>query len=78
VKTGALHYPVHHPGIRKIDSRYTVGKEWTGHEAPQFVARFCGEWIGASKFYLSAVVMVTGHAAGRRCRLVVTAQEATT
>lgn len=75
--SGTLYYPVYHPGIRTIDSRYTVGKEWTGQGTRQFVARFCGEWIGASKFYTSSVMMAVGHSAERRGCPVVTAQEAT-
>jgi hypothetical protein len=71
-----LHYPVHHPGTRKTDSRYTVGKEYTGHERPQFVARFCGTWIGQSRFYLDAVLMAVSESARRRGCPTITAVEA--
>ena len=49
------------------DSRYTITKEYTGHESgkPQFVIRFCGEWVGSSQFYTSAVVRAVGHNAER-------------
>lgn len=30
------------------DRRYTVTKEGTGASRPQWVARFCGEWLGCS------------------------------
>ena len=35
--------------VRK-DRRFRVVLEFCGHSAPQFVARFCGEWVGASAF----------------------------
>ena len=27
------------------DGRYTITREWTGKEKPQFVVRFCSEWV---------------------------------
>ena len=58
------------------DPRYTITKEWTGKEKPQFVVRFCDEWICSSSFYSSAVLRAVGHNAERRGALVFTAQEA--
>jgi hypothetical protein len=40
----------------KSDERYSVAREWTGHKKPQWVVRFCGQWIDSSAFYSSAVV----------------------
>ena len=50
------------------DHRYTINKEYTGHPSakPQFVIRFCGDWVGSSQFYNSAVVRAVGHSAERR------------
>lgn len=30
----------------KKDRRFSIAREFCGHATPQFVARFCGEWIG--------------------------------
>jgi hypothetical protein len=40
----------------KSDERYSLTKEFTGHEKPQWVVRFCGQWVDSSAFYSSAVV----------------------
>jgi hypothetical protein len=32
----------------KKDRRFTVTRECCGHATPQFVARFCGDWIGSA------------------------------
>lgn len=29
------------------DRRYTIRQEYCGHVTPQWVARFCGDWIGS-------------------------------
>lgn len=36
------------PQRKKVDSRYTIGKEFTGHESgkPRFVVRFLNERLG--------------------------------
>jgi len=49
------------------DSRYTITQEYTGHPSakPQFVIRFCDEWVDSSQFYTSAVVRAVGHNAAR-------------
>lgn len=54
------------------DPRYTITKEWTGKEKPQFVLRFCDEWICATSFFDSAVVRAVGHKAHRQGALVFT------
>lgn len=33
--------------IKGLDARYTVNKEFCGYTTQMYVARFCGEWIGA-------------------------------
>jgi hypothetical protein len=55
------------------DKRYTITNEFTGHISgkPVFVARFCGEWIGSSQFYSSALMKVVGHKAMREGALVI-------
>jgi len=49
------------------DKRYTITQEYTGHPSakPQFVVRFCNDWVGSSQFYNSAVVRAVGHNAER-------------
>ena len=32
----------------KHDKRYTIAREYCGQVEPQYVARFCGEWLGRS------------------------------
>lgn len=52
-------HPIHN------DDRYSIQQEYTGAATPQWVARFCGEWIGASQFYGSALVQAVSHNARR-------------
>jgi hypothetical protein len=59
-------YPVSIPGTRRPDARYSIAQEYCGHAEPRFVARFCGEWIGQSKFYASALSMAVCAAARNR------------
>jgi hypothetical protein len=56
------------------DTRYTIAKEYTGHPSanPQFVIRFCGDWVGSSQFYTSAVVRAVGHNAVRKGSPIIT------
>jgi hypothetical protein len=49
----------------KSDNRYSVTKEFTGHEKPQWVVRFCGQWVDSSAFYSSAVVKAVVSKAAR-------------
>jgi hypothetical protein len=62
-------HPVSNHGA--TDHRYAVRQEYTGHAQPQWVARFCGEWIGASQFYSSALMLAVGHNARRNAALTV-------
>jgi hypothetical protein len=62
-------------GRRVIDSRYTITREFTGAPRVQFVARFCGDWIGSSAFYSSALALLAGARAAREGALIVTAIE---
>lgn len=38
-------YPVKHEDGRR-DKRYTISREYTGAHSVQYVARFCGDWVG--------------------------------
>jgi hypothetical protein len=49
----------------KSDERYSLTKEFTGHEKPQWVVRFCGQWVDSSAFYTSAVVKAVVSKAAR-------------
>lgn len=52
-KKQAVHFGV--PRTRTPDARYTVQLECCGQELPQYVARFCGEWIGWSETRQGAI-----------------------
>ena len=54
------------------DTRYSIRKEYTGHATPQWVARFCDEYIGSSQFYGSALMLASGHNARRNGALTLT------
>jgi len=56
------------------DKRYTVTKEYTGKPAPQFVVRFCGEFIASRSTYGAAVLAATNHRMIRDGALVITEQ----
>lgn len=63
-------YPIRHDG-GKTDFRYSIRQEFTGHaQGKQWVARFCGDWIGSSQFYSSALMLAAGHDARRKGALV--------
>ena len=55
------------------DPRYTVTQEWTGHAKPQFVIRFCGDWVDSRQFLGSAIMLAAGEKARRNGALVVEA-----
>jgi hypothetical protein len=55
------------------DPRYTITQEWTGHVKPQFVVRFCGEWIASRQFLGSAIMLAAGEKARRNGALVIEA-----
>ena len=52
------------------DTRYSIEKEDTLNIASRFVARFCGEWIGQSQFYSSAVLLAIDHNSRRKGAMV--------
>lgn len=52
--------PISHDGGR-ADMRYQIKLEYCGHEKPHYVARFCGDWIGQSLHYSSALLLAAGH-----------------
>ena len=47
------------------DARYTVTREWTGKAKPQFVVRFCGDWLDSRATYPAAVLRAVGCKAER-------------
>ena len=53
------------------DPRWTISREWTGQEKPQFVVRFCDDWIGQRAFFDSAVMLAVGENARRNGALVI-------
>lgn len=55
------------------DPRYTVTQEWTGHEKPQFVIRFCGDWIASRQFLGSAIMLAAEEKARRNGALAIEA-----
>lgn len=64
------HHPVTQNG--KPDLRYTIEKEFCGQDGPRYVARFCGDWIGQSQFYGSALMLCIGKSAENRgCAVIV-------
>lgn len=48
------------------DGRYTLATEWTGHHFPQWVGRFCGEWIHASHDEFAVWLRMVDHNRDRR------------
>jgi hypothetical protein len=54
-------HPIYHAGGRTPDLRYSVRKEYCGHETARYVARFCGDFIGQSISYTSAALLCVGH-----------------
>lgn len=70
-----MFHPITHkdgPLKGKPDHRYTVALEYCGQEQPQWVARFDGQWIGASAFRGSATMLAVGHDCERRGALTFT------
>ena len=39
----------HDPPDQQLDRRFSVRPEFCGYRARQYVARFCGEWIGEAR-----------------------------
>lgn len=58
----------------KSDQRWTVTREHTGAATPQFVIRFCGDFIDARSTYPAAVTRAVGEKNARDGALVITEQ----
>lgn len=48
-----------------LDARYSVTREYTGADVAQYVARFCGEWIGSAPTAEGASALTHEHARQR-------------
>ena len=59
------HFPI------RNDRRYTVTHEWAGYERPQWVVRFCDEWIDCRSTYGAAIIRAVGHNAERNVALII-------
>ena len=55
----------------RSDQRWTVTREFTGKAKPQFVIRFCGDWIDSRSTYPAAVTRAVGAKALRDGALVI-------
>ena len=55
----------------ETDTRYTITREFDGHQYKRYIARFCGEWIGGRATYGGAVMLATGHNQRRKGALVI-------
>lgn len=51
------------------DKRYTIQREFTGAEAPQWVVRFCGEWLSAHSRRPDALHAAQEHQESRHAQL---------
>ena len=56
------------------DKRYTITREWTGQEKPQFVVRFCGDWVDSRSTIGAATMRAVGYHSERMGNLVFTEQ----
>lgn len=55
----------------RSDQRWTVTREFTGEVKPQFVIRFCGDWVDSRSTYTAAVTRAVGAKAVRDGALVI-------
>ena len=55
----------------RSDARWTYGLEYTGHAKPQWVVRFCGDWIASTSTKGAALIRATGEKARRDGALTV-------
>lgn len=55
--------PRHRDGT--IDRRYSIAREFCGHKKPQWVARFCGDWLGCAPRRLAALATARNHQMSR-------------
>jgi hypothetical protein len=49
----------------RSDKRYTITREWCGYEKPQYVVRFCGEWIASHSTHGAALMRASCEAAAQ-------------
>lgn len=68
------HHPVTHES-GKPDTRYSIEKEFTGKAKPEYVARFCGEFIGSSQFLSAMQLRCVGHNIHRQGDPLITEQK---
>lgn len=61
-------HPVH-PGTGRRDRRYAIAREYCGRTAPQWVARFCGDWIGCAQHRPDAFAKALAHQHHRQTAL---------
>lgn len=54
------HHPIRHES-GTTDSRYSIEREFTGRLEPEYVARFCGEFIGSSQFLSAMQLRCVSH-----------------
>lgn len=52
--------PIKHDNGKK-DFRYGIDLEYCGQAKAQYVARFCGEWIGCADNYSESVLLCVYH-----------------
>lgn len=50
----------------QTDKRYTIQREFTGAESPQWVVRFCGEWLSAHSKRPEALRFAQDHQESRQ------------
>lgn len=49
-----------------LDARYSVTREYTGAPWPQYVVRFCGDWVGNADTPEDASALAADHARQRQ------------
>lgn len=53
------------------DKRYTIAKEYTGKDKPQWVLRYCGDWVCSSPFLSTVAIRAIGMSCERRgCQII--------
>ena len=45
----------------KLDDRYSINLEYCGYKKPQYVARFCDEWLGCKPTRSEASIVALHH-----------------
>ena len=44
-----------------LDERYSISLEYCGYKEPQYVARFCDEWLGCKPTSSEASIIALHH-----------------